>query len=261
MQDIRDGQLQITNLVRVEDARLPQGHRTCKTRRWDSFVYILSGQVDYHMAGGREFTFRAGNVHYLPLHCSYTMDVHPEGLRYLVCDFVSPSPGPRQDFWFDARTPQLYERLFRELDLRFSQQGPERTAASMAILFQIYAQIVKDHHPSYVSGDAKKKILAAQTHILRHLNDPALSVNALAAQAKMSEVHFRRLFHDLFGMSPVKYILAARVDKAKSMLGLSELRLEDIAAQAGFSSTAHLCAAFKTATGLTPSQYRHSLSE
>lgn len=255
MQDITAGNLQIANLVRVEDARLPQGHRVCKKRRWDSFVYILSGKVDYHMADGRDFTFRAGDLHYLPLHCCYTMDVHPEGLHYIVCDFVCP-PGQRQDLFFAPKMPQLYEKLFRELDQRFSTHGPERMAASMAILFQIYAQIVKELHPNYISGDAKKKILNAQAHILRSVSDRNLSVKALAAQANMSEVHFRRLFHDLFGMSPVKYILTARIDKAKSMLGLSELRLEDISIQAGFSSTAHLCAAFKAATGLTPGQYR-----
>lgn len=261
MHNITDGQLQIANLARVEDTWLPPSHRTCKNRLWDSFVYILSGQVDYHFADGRDFTFREGDVHYLPLHCAYTMDVHPGGLHYIVCDFTSTSPGPRQDLWFSAKTPQIYEKLFRELDLRFSGQAPSRMAASLAILFQIYAQIVKDHHPSYLSGSAKKKILNAQTYILRNLADRELSVKALAEQAKMSEVHFRRLFHDLFGISPVKYILTARIGKAKSMLGLSELRLEEIAAQTGFSSTAHLCAAFKTATGLTPSQYRRQLSE
>lgn len=259
MHDITDGKLQIANLVRVEDAWLPQGHRVCKKRRWDSFVCILSGRVDYHMADGRDYTFGQGNVHYLPLHCSYTMDVHPGGLRYLVCDFVCILDGPRQDFWFDPRNPQIYEKLFRELDLRFSDRSPARMAASLAILFQIYAQIVKDHHPGYIPGAAKMKILNAQTYILRNLPDRTLSVKALAEQAKMSEVHFRRLFHDLLGMSPAKYLLAARVEKAKSLLGLSEMRLEDVAAQTGFSSTAHLCAAFKTATGLTPGQYRKGI--
>ena len=261
MHDITDGQLQIANLARVEDTWLPPSHRTCKNRLWDSFVYILSGKVDYHFADGRDFTFGAGDIHYLPLHCAYTMDVHVGGLHYIVCDFNCTSSGKRQDLWLSAKNPQIYEKLFRELDLRFSGQTPSRMAASLAILFQIYAQLVKESHPSYISGAAKKKILSAQTYILRNLADRTLSVKFLAEQAKMSEVHFRRLFHDLFGISPVKYLLSARVEKARSLLGLSELRLEDIAAQAGFSSTAHLCAAFKTATNLTPTQYRRQLSE
>lgn len=259
MDRITDGKLQIANLVRVEDAWLPQSHRTCKKRRWDSFVYILSGQVDYHMEDGRDITFSEGNVHYLPLHCSYTMDVHETGLRYIVCDFVCMNPGPRQDLWFSPRNSQMYEKLFRELVLQFGTQGPERMALSLSVLFQIYGQIVKEHHPSYLSGAARQKVTKVQTYMLQNLADRSLSVQQLAQQAQMSQVHLRRLFHENFGVSPAKYLLNARVAKAKSLLGLSEMRLEDIAAQTGFSSTAHLCTAFKTVTGLTPGQYRKSI--
>lgn len=256
MLDITNGELQISNLSRVEEVRLQQSHRVCKRRAYDSFVLLLSGKVDYHMGDGRSFTYTAGDVHYLPLHCGYTMDIHPEGLHYIVCDFVCPAQETRQDFGFSAKNPQIYEKLFRELALRFSAQGPERMALSLSVLFQIYGQIVRDHHPSYISGAAKKKIASVQTFLLQNLADRSLSVKQLAERAHMSEVHFRRLFHDMYGISPVKYLLAARVDRAKSLMGLSEMRLEDIAAQTGFSSTSHLCTAFKAATGLTPGQYR-----
>lgn len=72
----------------------------------------------------------------------------------------------------------------------------------------------------------------------------------------MSQVHFRRLFHAMYNTSPAKFITAARVAKAKSLLEMSEMRLEDVAEQAGFASVAYLCTVFKSATGLTPSQYR-----
>lgn len=259
MHDITDGKLQITNLARAEEVRLPQSHRICRRRAWDSFCFILDGKVDYHMRDGSSFTLQAGDVQFLPLDCSYTMDIHPEGFHYIVCDFACPIAEQRKDFWFSAQNPQIYEKLFRELALQFSAESYARMASSMAALFQIYAQIVKDHHPGYLSGSAKKKIVKAQAYIQQNLADRNLSVQQLAEQAQMSQVHFRRLFHELFGMSPVKYLLNARVEKAKSLLGLSEMRLEDVAGQTGFSSTAHLCAAFKNVTGQTPGQYRKSV--
>ena len=60
MHDVIDGQLQITNLARVEEVRLPQSHRVCKRRAWDSFCYVLDGKVDYHMNGGSSFTLQNG---------------------------------------------------------------------------------------------------------------------------------------------------------------------------------------------------------
>ena len=256
MHDITDGKLQITNLDRAEEVRLRQCRMVDKRRRRDSFIYVLAGRVDYHMDDGRELTFTAGDVYYLPLHCACSMDVHPEGLHYIACNFVCVQEEPRQAFGFSAKNPQSYERRFRELVLRFADHGPERLAESLSVLYKIYGMIVKEHHPSYVSGSAKKKIQQAYTYILQNLSDRTLSVQQLAEQAQMSQVHFRRLFHAMYGTSPVKVIAASRVEKAKSLLGLSEMGLEDVAEQAGFASVAYLCTAFKTATGRTPSQYR-----
>ena len=256
MHDITDGKLQIAHLVRVEEVRLSQTRSTEKKRPVDSFAFLLSGRMEYHMYDGRAYTLRAGDIHFLPLHCGYTLTIPPEGAHYIVCDFVCTSPAPRRGTYFAAQNPQIYEKLFRELNQRFASPAPDRMAASLAVLFQIYAQIVRDHHPGYICGPAKQKILDIQTYILQNLASTELSVKTLAAQAQMSQGHFRRLFQAVLGISPAKYITAARIAKAKSLLGLSEMRLEDIAAQTGFSSTAYFCAVFKQTTGLTPTQYR-----
>lgn len=256
MHDITDGKLQIAHLVRVEEVHLPQIRCNEKKRPVDSFAFLFSGRMEYSMRDGRTYTLSAGDIHYLPLHCGYTLSVAAEGAHYIVCDFVCTSPAPRRGTYFTAQNPQIYEKLFRELSQRFASPAPDRMAASLSVLFQIYAQLVRDHHPSYISGSAKQKILESQTYILQNLASADLSVKTLAAQAQMSQGHFRRLFHAVLGISPAKYITAARIAKAKSLLGLSEMRLEDIAAQTGFSSTAYFCAVFKETTGLTPTQYR-----
>lgn len=259
MYDITDGTLQIVNITRVEEVRLRQCHLVDVKRTRDSFVCVLAGAVDYNMADGRRLTFSKGDVYYLPLGCSYTMDVHPEGLHYIVCSFLCTQQEQRQDFHFSAHNPQSYEKLFRELILRFSSDGPERMAESMATLYSIYARIVKHYHPTYVSGAAKQKIQKAHTYILQNPADRELSIKQLAEKANMSQVHFRRLFHAMYNTSPAKYIASARVEKAKSLLELPEMRLEDVAEQAGFATVAYFCSVFKAATGLTPTQYRNQL--
>jgi AraC family transcriptional regulator len=57
-------------------------------------------------------------------------------------------------------------------------------------------------------------------------------------------------------MSPSAYIMGERVNHAKELMALSELRLEDVASQSGFSSLAHMCKVFKTVVGVTPGIYR-----
>ena len=81
----------------------------------------------------------------------------------------------------------------------------------------------------------------------------------LAADAAMSEVHFRRLFARTFGISPARYIMRARVDRAKVLMADSSYSLADIAEQSGFSSPPYFYRVFRDITGSTPAAYRREL--
>jgi len=256
MHNIADGKLEIVNLVRAEAVTLPKSRRECRRRRWDTFCFVLSGSCVYHMADGTTISLQPGDVQYLPLEAKYTMEIFDEGFSYYICDFACTSPPPRQHFVFSAKAPQKYETLFRKLILHFALGENVDIPTCYAILYQIYAQIVNDLHPVYLSGNTRQKVEDAKVYILTHLADPALQVSEIAENVQISEVHLRRLFQQTYGTSPGKYITNARIAKAKSMLGLAEMQIRDIALQTGFSSTAYFCSAFKAATGMTPAHYR-----
>jgi AraC family transcriptional regulator len=57
-------------------------------------------------------------------------------------------------------------------------------------------------------------------------------------------------------VSPHQYILARRIERAKSMLRDPRHSIVDVALACGFSSQAHLSAMFKRSTGVTPGTYR-----
>jgi AraC family transcriptional regulator len=58
------------------------------------------------------------------------------------------------------------------------------------------------------------------------------------------------------GVSPHRYVLAARLDLARKLLAQSTLPIVRVAAECGFSSQSHLTASFRTAHSTTPAQYR-----
>jgi len=83
-----------------------------------------------------------------------------------------------------------------------------------------------------------------------------ISLLEMAAVAGYSPDHFARLFKHTFGVSPYQYILARRIERAKSLLRDRKHSLVDVALACGFSSQAHLNAMFKRSTGVTPGTYR-----
>ncbi len=83
-----------------------------------------------------------------------------------------------------------------------------------------------------------------------------LTLDNLAQRVGVSRAHFARRFRDLTGMSPHRYLMNRRVEKAKKLLKETRISLANIALEVGFSNQAHFSAAFHTMTGLTPSHYR-----
>jgi AraC family transcriptional regulator len=58
------------------------------------------------------------------------------------------------------------------------------------------------------------------------------------------------------GISPYKYVLQQRVERAKQLLKDEESAIVDIAIECGFANQTHLNKHFRSFTGVTPRIYR-----
>ena len=93
-----------------------------------------------------------------------------------------------------------------------------------------------------------------------HANlDHALSLSDLAEIVQLSPRHFFRIFSNTFGTTPHRYILDERVAQAKELI-TKGLMLVEIATQLGFANQSHFSGEFRKVTGMTPGQFRRSLS-
>lgn len=95
----------------------------------------------------------------------------------------------------------------------------------------------------------------ALRRMAEHIEDP-LSVTALAAGAGISARQLERLFLRYVRMTPVRYYLALRVDRARELLIYSDRTLLDVAVASGFSSTSHFSQWFRRLHGQRPSELR-----
>ena len=84
-----------------------------------------------------------------------------------------------------------------------------------------------------------------------------LHLSELAAEVGYSQDHFLRLFRHSFGISPHRYLIVRRIERAKSMLNDDDCSLVEVAFACGFSSQAHFSSTFKQHAGITPGRYRN----
>lgn len=101
----------------------------------------------------------------------------------------------------------------------------------------------------------------AQQWVLAHLDQP-LSLPVLAAQAAMSERHFRRVFQQETGCSPSTFVENTRLEGAKQLLETrGDLPLKTIAARVGLGSETALRHLFVKRLGITPVAYRERFGD
>ena len=86
--------------------------------------------------------------------------------------------------------------------------------------------------------------------------DGELTLDALAEVAGMNSFYFARAFRRQFGLSPHRFVLQRRIDRAKQLLRETDTLLVEIALCCGFASQSHFSSAFHRHVGVTPSEYR-----
>jgi AraC family transcriptional regulator len=64
------------------------------------------------------------------------------------------------------------------------------------------------------------------------------------------------MFKTSKGEPPHRYVQRLRVEKAKRLMGGTDMELAEIALACGFATQSHFSACFRKRTGFTPSAYR-----
>jgi transcriptional regulator GlxA family with amidase domain len=106
------------------------------------------------------------------------------------------------------------------------------------------------------SGD---RFAATREWALERLHTP-LSLDDLAAHARVSQRTFSRRFVDETGYTPMRWLMRARVDLARELLESSELSVEEISVFVGLGTGANLRQHFRSVLGESPSAYRSGFS-
>ena len=96
-------------------------------------------------------------------------------------------------------------------------------------------------------------------YIEENLAEP-VSLAELAKLVRLSRYHLCRVFKETFGVPPHHYHSRRRIERAKALLSKPKCSVTQIGLAVGFRETSSFSAAFRKATGLTPSAYHRSLT-
>jgi len=88
------------------------------------------------------------------------------------------------------------------------------------------------------------------------LGEP-ISLHDMSRVAYLSAFHFNRVFHQITGLPPAKFISAMRLDEAKRLLLNTNLSITDICFDVGYNSLGTFTRRFTQQVGLGPREFRY----
>ncbi|MFA1626348.1 helix-turn-helix domain-containing protein [Rhizobium mongolense] len=98
----------------------------------------------------------------------------------------------------------------------------------------------------------------AKSLLLENL-DGDISISEVAQACDLSRGYFIRAFRETTGMTPYKWLLSERIDRARDLLRTSNTPLAEVAIACGFADQSHFTRVFSTIVGATPGNWRRNL--
>ena len=230
-------------------------------RSFDSFLVmlVLSGSMDLDLPAGhlRAVADQFVLVDCYSRHC-YGTDTETDVL-WMHFDGITARPyydliTAKLGNVITLRNPSYARTQLREIHDMATDQGGYSEPEMARHITDLLTEFAVENKPG-VTAKRSHTIDDSIAYIADNLNQ-SLTVSSLAERAYMSEYHFIRIFKKQTGLTPHAYITASRIDVAKFLLANSDLSLDEIRKQCGFSSISILCTTFKHQVGMTPIQYR-----
>jgi AraC-like DNA-binding protein len=143
-------------------------------------------------------------------------------------------------------------------------QSPVASAKKMEALTQLLSTFaehlsIKSNQIAITQANAEPPVIAKAKQYINERQAEDLSLGQVAAAVHTSPFYFCKLFRKATGVTFTEYVSRARTEKAKNLLLNPNLRVSEIAYEAGFQSLTHFNRVFKKIVGESPTSYRERL--
>lgn len=228
-------------------------------------IYITNGQGIFESESCSETTVKAGTIiilfpnerhRYKPDNIT-GWDEYWVGLRGEIIDNLLDSGylklnNPCINIGFNESIFDIFNCIIENTKAEKSGYQPLISGAVLHLL-GICHSITRQN--TSVTKD-EENIINKSRLLFRSNISNAYSSEQAAEELNVGYSWFRKVFKNYTGLSPGQYYLQLKIDKAKDLLGNSNLAIKEISIQLNFQSSFYFSKIFKEKTGVKPTEYR-----
>lgn len=245
-------------------------------------LYFHHGKCNY-LIGEKIYSLRPGDLiimHGMTLHSAKMLDgekfvrtvihfepafVHQMMERLMIKDPLEPFRALRNYTLHLSGADRLeFETELARLEkLRADSCPLNRQRFQLAFLeLLLFTQKLCNQPLHHVSGQSEKERNAQNIiHFLEKHFMKDLTLDALSESMHMSKFYLSKIFKEATGMTIFDYLYQRRINQAKVLLHIDPgLSVTEAGYRVGFKHLAHFSRMFKSKVGLSPEQYKKTLS-
>ena len=144
-------------------------------------------------------------------------------------------------------------------DTRVLSSRQQESALRLLTIFAEHLSMVSNQIIVREQNDELPVITRAKQFITEHQTEE-LSLEQVAKSVNTSKFYFCKVFKKSTGINFTDYLSRVRTERAKNLLLNPNLRVTEIAYEAGFQSLTHFNRVFKRILGRSPTGYREQLA-
>ena len=216
-----------------------------------ALVIKYEGETVY-VSDGKRIVSNISNIALLPKGCDYDWCCTKSG-HFSIVEFDCPQSSSHI-LSFHIKNVEPLLNTVKKMEINRTLQPPAYKLEELKDLYGILCALSKNTDKKYTLSAKKDKISSAIEYIAKNYNKKICNED-LAAVTGLSAVYFRKLFKEVTGVSPIRYIQNIRMKKAADMLKSDYSGIGDIALSLGYNDIYEFSKSFKKYAGLSPSQY------
>lgn len=226
--------------------------------------YIVGGDGQFQINDHR-FPVRAHQLVVVNpniLHTEVSYEAHP--LEYIVLGIEGlelTNSGSDEARYCIYSFPEQNEVLtcMRSILREMQACKPEHQTMCQAYMDIIMVQLIRNTGVSVARSQSRfpmNQQCAAVRHYIEQHYKEAVTLDMLAEKVSINKFSIAHAFKREYGVSPIHYLSVCRIREGKRLLAETDLSLSQIATVLGFSSPSYFSQRFRSAEGISPTEYR-----
>ena len=203
----------------------------------------IDGEADF-IHDKETYTVKRNDIIFVPKNYDYIID--SKAAEKLIVIHFDTDVNFSKIETFSPTFPEIFISLFEQIERVFASLAIGYEQKVYSLFYEILEHIqIQSKHSSLVDSSINKNFENSIDYLYKNFSSPELTVATLAKITAVSEVYYRKIFKNAFGISPCKRLNDLRLEKAKNLLKTGYYTVEQVAYDCGFNDPKYFATCYK----------------